>query len=232
MKSYNLSMHSLCTYSITFILLMILFLLPVLGNAQNVTSNIENKTVAKIIAEAEIENSDLAVELEQIYHATKKYQDVQTALDDGYIRDPFNICDTGPMMGWPAFVGAMGIHYVRPDLLGLFQGGERVNGDGLHIDFNQPGILIYEPNEDGTLDLVAVENLVFQDGWHSASNERRPNFMGYDYFSMADNPDTEVDEAHKFEPHYDLHMWLYRKNPSGLFMPFNPNVSCEAHEEG
>jgi hypothetical protein len=29
-----------------------------------------------------------------------------------------------------------------------------------------------------------------------------------------------------FEPHYDLHVWLYRDNPNGMFAQFNPNVSC------
>lgn len=231
MKTFDLWDYTPPVYSVTILFLITLTLLPVFGQAQSGNSDIENETVAKIITEVKNENSHMADELIKIYHATKKYQDVQAALDDGYIRDPFNICDTGPMMGWPSFVGAMGIHYVRPDLLGLFQGGERVNGDGLHLDFNKPGILIYEPSEDGSLDLVAIENLVFQKGWHAAGNEGRPEFMGYDYFAMADNPETDVDEAHKFEPHYDLHMWLYRENPSGLFMPFNPSVSCEAHEE-
>jgi hypothetical protein len=26
--------------------------------------------------------------------------------------------------------------------------------------------------------------------------------------------------------HYDLHVWLYADNPSGLFAPFNPSLSC------
>jgi len=45
---------------------------------------------------------------------------------------------------------------------------------------------------------------------------------------MADDPRTKVDEAHMFEPHYDLHVWLFRDNPNGQFAPFNPNVSCAA----
>ena len=43
---------------------------------------------------------------------------------------------------------------------------------------------------------------------------------------MEDDPATAIDEAHMFEPHYDLHVWLYRDNPSGMFAQFNPNVSC------
>jgi hypothetical protein len=26
--------------------------------------------------------------------------------------------------------------------------------------------------------------------------------------------------------HYDLHVWLFESNPSGLFAPFNPAFSC------
>ena len=44
--------------------------------------------------------------------------DVNVALAEGYIHDPFDLCDTAGMMGRPASLGAMGVHYVRPDLLG------------------------------------------------------------------------------------------------------------------
>ncbi|MEQ8525559.1 hypothetical protein [Gracilimonas sp.] len=197
--------------------------------AQNSINSIENESVAAVIQNAFDKNAEMAEKLIEVYHATKRFQDVEVALKEGYVRDPFNICDTGPMMGWPEFTGAMGVHYVRPDLLGLVPGTERVDGNGLHTDFNNPAILIYEPMEDGSMKLVAIENLVFQKGWHDAGNEARPDFMGIDYFSMVDNPETEPDEAHKFEPHYDLHMWLYKENEHGLFMPFNPSVSCEYH---
>jgi hypothetical protein len=46
---------------------------------------------------------------------------------------------------------------------------------------------------------------------------------------MQDDPATAVDEAHMFEPHYDLHVWLYRENPRGLFAQFNPNATCQHH---
>jgi hypothetical protein len=26
--------------------------------------------------------------------------------------------------------------------------------------------------------------------------------------------------------HYDLHVWIWKANPSGLFAPFNPALSC------
>jgi len=47
----------------------------------------------------------------------------------------------------------------------------------------------------------------------------------------CDDPATETDEAHNFAPHYDLHVWLYRDNPRGMFAQFNPNATC-AHHKG
>jgi hypothetical protein len=46
---------------------------------------------------------------------------------------------------------------------------------------------------------------------------------------MTDDPQTPIDEAHMFEPHYDRHVWIYRTNPNGVFAPFNPAVTCDHH---
>jgi hypothetical protein len=170
--------------------------------------------------------------LDQIRAATERFQNVDVALAEGYVRNPDNVCDTASMMGLPAEMGAMGIHYFRPDLLGITAPpNPRVNGTGTHTDFNRPGILIYEPQADGSLQLVAVENLVFQASWHAAGNAERPTIHGKPYDRMQDDPATPIDEAHMFEPHYDQHIWLYRENPNGLYAQFNPNVSC-AHHHG
>jgi hypothetical protein len=168
--------------------------------------------------------------LAQVRAATERFQDVKVALAEGYIPDPMNLCDTAEMMGRPAKLGAMGIHYFRPDLLGIAgPPNPRVDGTGTHTDFTKPSILIYEPQADGSLQLVAVENLVFKKSWHAAGNSGRPSFHGVQYDAMQDDPATPVDEAHMFEPHYDRHVWLYRHNPNGMFAQFNPNVSCKAH---
>lgn len=170
--------------------------------------------------------------LEQIRTATEKYRDVKVALADGYVAAPANSCETAEMMGRPASDGAMGIHYFRPDLLGI-KGppNPRVVGDGTHTDWLQPGILLYEPQADGSLQLVGIENLVFAKAWHGTGHKDRPSFMGRPYEHMVDDPATKVDEAHMFEEHYDRHVWLYRTNPNGMFTPFNPNVSCR-HGKG
>src|SRR5690606_21724583 len=106
--------------------------------------------------------------LAQVRAATERFRDVNVALAEGYVRDPSNGCDTAEMMGKPADLGAMGIHFFRPDLLGIDgPPNPRVDGDNIHTDFLQPSILIYEPQADGSLELVAVENLVFLRAWQA-----------------------------------------------------------------
>lgn len=162
---------------------------------------------------------------------TERFRDVKVALAEGYVRDPANMCDTADMMGRPAALGAMGIHFFRPDLLGITAPpNPKVSGSGTHTDFRQPAILIYEPQADGSLELVAVENLVFDKAWQAAGKGAFPTFQGQAYNAMADDPATAIDEAHNFEPHHDLHVWLYRKNPGGTFAQFNPAVSCKHHQ--
>lgn len=168
--------------------------------------------------------------LAEIRHATARFRDVKVALAEGYIRDPGNMCETAEMMGKPRAMGAMGIHYFRPDMLGIAgPPNPRVNGSGVHTDFLKPAILIYEPQADGSLELVAVENLVFAKAWKEAGHDAPPSFHGVPYDTMRDDPTTPIDEAHMFEPHHDRHVWLYRENPNGVFAQFNPRVSCKHH---
>jgi hypothetical protein len=172
-------------------------------------------------------SATIATELDNLRRTHERFQDVNVALAEGYIPDPSGMCVTAEMEGLPATDGAMGVHYLRPDLLGLTQGPGRVNGTGTHTDFSKPAVLLYEPQADGTLKLLGIENLVWVAAWQQAGNAAPPDFQGQGYNHMTDDPATSVDEAHGFEPHYDLHVWLYRDNPNGVFTPFNPAVSCE-----
>ena len=168
--------------------------------------------------------------LDEVRTLAMRYQNVDTALADGYIREPTNTCETAEHMGLPAAVGGMGVHFFRPDLLGITgPPNPRVDGTGTHTDFRQPAILIYEPQADGSLELVAVENLVFMKAWEAAGNTAPPVFQNVPYNRMVDDPATPLDEAHHFEAHYDLHVWLFRENPSGLYAQFNPAMTCQHH---
>ena len=167
--------------------------------------------------------------LAEVRSATERFRDVNVALAEGYVRDPGDMCETADMMGRPASLGAMGVHYFRPDLLGITATSPRVNGNGTHTDFRKPSILIYEPQADGSLQLVAVENLVFAEAWRASGRSVPPTFHAVPYDTMRDDPSTVTDEAHMFEPHFDRHVWLYRDNPNGIFAPFNPDATCAHH---
>ena len=170
--------------------------------------------------------------LDEVRQATERFRDVKVALAEGYIRDPMDLCDSAEMMGRPAKLGAMGVHYFRPDMLGITAPpSPRVTGHGTHTDFRKPSILIYEPQANGSLELVAVENLVFAAAWKTAGNTAPPTFHGVKWDTMADDPKTTIDEAHMFEPHFDRHVWLYRENPNGVFAQFNPKVTCKHHPQ-
>jgi hypothetical protein len=171
-------------------------------------------------------------DLAAVRKATEKFRDVNVAIAAGYLRDPGNICETADMMGQPATIGAMGIHFFRPDLLGITgPPNPRIDGNGTHTDFLTPSVLIYEPQKDGSLELVAVENLVFIKAWEAAGNKKPPTFQGQAWDRMVDDPATKADEAHNFAPHYDRHVWLYRENPRGMYAQFNPKVSCANHAQ-
>ena len=168
--------------------------------------------------------------LDAVRAATERFRDVEVALAEGYVAAA--ACETATHMGRPAARGAMGVHYFRPDLLGVTSPpGSRVDGTGTHTDFLRPAILIYEPQPDGSMQLVAVENLVFEAAWGASGRDVPPTFHGRPYDHMVDDPATAADEAHHFAPHFDQHLWLYRPNPAGTYTPFNPQVSCVHHRQ-
>jgi hypothetical protein len=101
-----------------------------------------------------------------------------------------------------------------------------VDGTSTNTDWNRPAVLIYEPQADGSLTLVGLENLVFEEAW-IATGEPSPMLNGRPWDYMKDDPATEGHEAHGFAPHYDQHVWLWRENPNGALEVFNAAVTCE-----
>ena len=171
--------------------------------------------------------------LDEVRSIAERYRDVNVAKAEGYTTD--NKCTTAEMLGFPAEMGDMGLHYVRRDMLGLPPkpappGSGRVRGTGTHTDFRRPAMLVYEPQPDGSLELVAVENLVFAEAWQAAGKMAPPSFRGEPYVLLKDKPETKVDEAHGWEPHYELHLWVFRDNPNGMYSEFNPRVTCRHHK--
>jgi len=160
----------------------------------------------------------------------ERFKDVKVALAEGYVPDPAGHCVTAASEGLPAELGGMGIHYLRPDLLEIKATTPRVDGTGTHTDFDQPSILLYEPQADGSLALVGAENLVFRKAWEAAGNGKPPVFAGREWDFMQDDPSTPEDEAHGFEAHYDQHVYFVGDDPKAAVLPFHPAVTCEHHQ--
>jgi hypothetical protein len=104
--------------------------------------------------------------------------------------------------------GAMGLHYINGDLV----------GDTV-LDAAAPEALVYEPRADGTLELVAVEYVVFAEAW-DAENDMAPMLFG-EMFMLVDEPNR-----YELPAFYALHAWIWKENPSGTFASFNPDVTC------
>jgi hypothetical protein len=154
--------------------------------------------------------------------ATARFQDVNVAIAEGYVRDPMNACDTAEMVGWSM---ATGVHYFRPDLIGSKTSPGTARGDS-----RKPGILIYAPRANGSLELVAVEDLQVKWDWREGGESKASKIHGAQNELIADNPATKVNEAQMFEPHYDRHVWIFRDNPKELLAYFDRDASCTARE--
>jgi len=97
-------------------------------------------------------------------------------------------------------LGGMGFHWVNPSLVDPA------------FDPLKPEAILYAMGPGGNLRLIAVEYIVINVG------QPAPMF-GDQPFDIGGTP-VPV-------PHWSLHVWLYENNPSGIFTPFNPNISCQ-----
>jgi hypothetical protein len=135
-----------------------------------------------------------------VREATWLFEDVAEAGAAGY--EMFLGCVSGPQ------TGAMGFHYPNPTLV----------GDGI-LNPAQPEVLIYEI-KNGKHSLVAVEFLVLAEDW-DAINASPPVLEGQ-LFHFNGSPNR-----YGLPPFYELHVWAWKHNPSGVFADWNPNVTCE-----
>jgi hypothetical protein len=103
--------------------------------------------------------------------------------------------------------GGMGYHYVRGDLM-----------DGV-LEPTRPEALLYEPQRNGTLRLVAVEWIIVAALW---AGDGIP-MLGSQPFDDHTAPGSGGPPF----PHYQLHAWLWKHNPAGMHTQFNPNVTCD-----
>jgi len=136
-------------------------------------------------------------ELEKVRAAMEKYKDPAVAVRDGYF-------STLGCVEYPT--GGMGIHFLNTHLISP------------KLDPMRPTILLYEPVGD-KLVLVGVEWFVPL----ATGIKERPSIFGQPFDGPMEGHEPLLPaELH----HYDLHVWLFKKNPAGLFEDVNPDVKC------
>jgi hypothetical protein len=149
-------------------------------------------------------------ELEKVRSALQKYQDPVRAVHDGYFStlSCVEYSRSGRSGEVPSYThgGGMGVHFLNPSLIGPVPDPQR------------PQILIYEPEGD-KLRLIAAEWLIP----FSTGIKERPRVFGQPFDGPMDGHEPSMPKALQ---HYDLHVWLWKTNPAGIFSPTNPNVKC------
>ena len=127
------------------------------------------------------------------------FENVEDALAGGYAQ--FGSCMSSAQ-------GGQGTHFTSDALI-----------QDPRLDPNAPEVLMYEVRADGSLRLLGVEYLVFQQAWHDAGHAAAPALLGREFSLNA----TLLDE-----PFYALHVWAWQYNPLGLFANWNPLIQCAA----
>lgn len=136
-----------------------------------------------------------------VREATERFKDVVVAEAEGYALQ-FG-CVSGPD------AGAMGMHFVNFPLV----------GDG-ELDATRPEIVIYEPLPNGRLRLIGADYLVLADQWN-AKHTSPPELMGQ-LFHLFESPNRFGLPAF-----YTLHVWAWKDSPTGTFVNWHSNVSCD-----
>jgi hypothetical protein len=149
------------------------------------------------------DQKDKANELVKIVReSTERFKDAAVAENEGYFLR-FG-CVSGPDSG------AMGLHYVNfPNVI-----------DG-ELDATRPEIVIYEPLPNGSLRLIGADYLVLADAW-DAKHESPPQLMGQLLHHFG------APNRFGLPAFYTLHVWAWKENPTGTFVNWHSNVSCDA----
>lgn len=176
----------------TFRLLAGITLLVGCGDPTTVT---ENATWPQAVAASQAGlGASVDRDLATLRRATAAFHQFATAADAGWS------AQITPCMSDPT-AGGMGFHYGNTSLI-----------DGA-VQVDQPELLLYEPEKNGRLRLVAVEYIIPYT-FHARGAEPpvlfgRP-FQQNDTFQL-----------------WGLHAWVWEDNPSGVFANWNPRVTCE-----
>lgn len=138
--------------------------------------------------------SEVNQQLASLRRATAAFQDFNVASHAGW-GTPITGCMTDA-----GGAGGMGFHYGNTLL---------INGTAT---VENPQLLLYEPEKNGRLRLVAVEYII---PYAFHSREAAPPVLFGQQFQQVD----------PFQL-WGLHAWVWKENPSGIFASWNPNVGC------
>lgn len=128
----------------------------------------------------------------QVRAATEPFQSLTAAQAAGYTAQYPAGCAVSAE-------GAQAFHYLNESLVDTT------------VELLRPELVMYEPQADGSMQLIGVDYVVPFDAW---TESVPPTLLGVPF--MRNEP-LGV---------WALHIWAWRDNPSGMFAAWNPDVSC------
>jgi len=146
--------------------------------------------------------------------ATASLHEMSAANAAGYV---VRVADTQGLtcIADPGGAGAMGVHYLNPGQIPeLFDPSAAAS-----VNASTPELLVFAPGADGTQRLVALEYLTIKASW-DAQHAGPPSLFG--------QPFNQTPAGNRFglPAFYSLHAWVWDANPTNLFAPWNPRVTC------
>ena len=144
--------------------------------------------------------------------ATARFHSLTTAKGAGY---SVRVADLAGITCIDSAAGAMGVHYLNPALAPELGDPTAVPT----LEATTPELLVYEPGPNGQLNLVALEYLTLKANW-DASHTSPPSLFGRTFDS------TPAGNRYGRPAFYRLHAWIWNHNPTSIFAPYNPKVSC------
>jgi len=148
-------------------------------------------------------NRNLNALVQAVREATERFKDVAAAENEDYHLLFGCVTDDDK--------GAMGLHWVNLPL--VFDGGE--------LDPTRPEIILYEPLPSGRIRITGADFLVIAKDWDDAHPGNPPQLMGQ-LFHRFESPNRFGLPAF-----YTLHVWAWKESPSGTFVNWHDNVSCD-----
>jgi len=148
-------------------------------------------------------------QLAEVRQVTAQFHRIEAAIEAGYELGYVNGAGNRIITGCVAHptAGVMGYHYFNKELI-----------DDLVIDPLNPEGLVYTSGPNGQLKLVAVEYVVPGPGSNPAGPPGPPpTVFGTEMHILVPPPGPGF---------YIHHAWLWRHNPAGMFVDWNPELTC------